>query len=163
MESIIGIVIGLGIGALVGGALAWLAMKLRGGNADAALRANLDAADARAQAAEGQVAGLNQTIEETRAQAEEDKIQAVKLQTEFDASQRRFEELEQANSRLSQAAEETRAKSAESELQAARLQSEIDSTQKRFAELEQVNAVLTSDAEDRASADNPNHYRKRRS
>ncbi len=149
MESIIGIVIGLGIGALVGGALAWLAMKARGGNADAALRANLDAADARAQAAEGQVAGLSQTIEDTRAQAEEDKIQAVKLQTEFDASQRRFEELEQANGRLSQAAEETRAKSAESELQAARLQSEIDSTQKRFAELEQANAALTSDAEDR--------------
>ena len=148
MENIIGILIGLAIGAAVGGALAWLFMKLRAGNADAALHANLDAASARAAAAERSAAELAQTIEQSRAQAEEDKLTAVRLETEFEASQRRFEELEQANSELSQAVEQTRAKSAESELQSTRLRSEFDASQKRLAEIEQANAVLTSDAEE---------------
>ena len=147
MENIIGILIGLAIGALAGGALAWLAIKLRAGSADAALRANLDAASARAQAAEARAAELNQTIEQSRAQAEEDKLTAVRLETEFDASQRRFEELEQANSELSQAVEQTRAKSAESELQATRLQSEFDASQKRLAEVEQANSELNQAVE----------------
>lgn len=142
MENIIGILIGLAIGALAGGALIWLAMKLRGGSADAALRANLDAASARAAAAERSAADLAQTIEQTRAQAEEDKLQAARLETEFAASQRRYEELEETNRKLTTRADALQSDINKTAAANAELQAKLDAANKRLVEQTDIEKTL---------------------
>lgn len=118
MESIVGIIIGLAIGAGGGAAMAWLAMKARGGGASAELRQERDDA----------------------------KLESVRIRTEFEASQQRYEDLEGASAELREEALSARQAAEASRVQSAELQANLDAAAKRAADLESANAALTGDA-----------------
>ena len=129
MEAIIGIVLGLVVGLIVGALL----MKFKSGGETASLRANLDAANERIEAAER---------ENWRGQAAEQEKKVVQLQERIEASQLRFEQMEGVNADLKESAAKWQNEAIESDKARAELQVKLKAANEQLAERADIEKVL---------------------
>ncbi len=129
MEAIIGIVLGLVVGLIVGALL----MKFKSGGETASLRANLEAANERIEAAER---------ENWRGQAAEQEKKVVQLQERIEASQLRFEQMEGVNADLKESAAKWQNEAIESDKARAELQVKLKAANEQLAERADIEKVL---------------------
>ena len=144
METIVALILGLGIGAAIG-VLVMLAFRGRPEVGDAGLKAKLDAANDSLADERRISAEHKQAADEQRALAQEGSIEITKLQTEFEAYKNRFDEVERDRDTSKAAAEKWQNDANDGKRQIVKLQTDISAANNSIAEFQQSTDALKAE------------------